>query len=456
MEHGLVAWFMPGTSFSCCATRQEFDDSGLDSLPASTSWEDWKEDASSAWDGASTAWDEWWKEEEAEEPTFTPPPMSLKAAAKKMDKADMLIAVGMKEDLYAALNKQTNADHLRWMPFWAVAQSRGLNHATAKRLYEMLDFNGDGIIQKEEVDAVLDTVERMRTWSRFCPTCDFQDSCAHCMSVTTCELCTSKVWCTAHWEAHPARTGGLKNTAAVPLLSPSNLRPPPVRDLRPSGLAPTNRDAKMPGELPTEPAAAPTAAQFAPAHGPRVNALELEQARNVELHREKLAKAKQMKAAREASELSKFEMAQSSMERLRVHQAQVSKEARALDSDPYAARRERVASTASMASITSSNGRAVSPRGSVRFSGDTSANGRPVSPRSARASLNGGNGRPPSPRRHTVGAEPVTGGNGRSRSPRRTTVGGEKPQNLSRKSMAHDTKYSHAESFFLLPSERWV
>jgi hypothetical protein len=81
------------------ATRQEFDDSGLDSLPASTSWEDWKEDASSAWDGASTAWDEWWKEEEAEEPTFTPPPMSLKAAAKKMDKADMLIAVGMKEDL---------------------------------------------------------------------------------------------------------------------------------------------------------------------------------------------------------------------------------------------------------------------------------------------------------------------------------------------------------------------
>uniref|UniRef100_A0A7S2E1Y3 EF-hand domain-containing protein n=1 Tax=Haptolina brevifila TaxID=156173 RepID=A0A7S2E1Y3_9EUKA len=75
----------------------------------------------------------------------------------------------------------------------------------ADQLWRVLDENGDGDVSQREFEAAFTGMLHARTWTRYCPTCIYTNTCTYCMECNaTCDLCSSAGFCANHWVQHPS------------------------------------------------------------------------------------------------------------------------------------------------------------------------------------------------------------------------------------------------------------
>lgn len=79
----------------------------------------------------------------------------------------------------------------------------GLSQNIADRLWVLLDIDKNGIVDADEFTKTMSALTNARAWLRFCPTCDFNNECDFCQSITNCEDCTRETFCPLHWASHP-------------------------------------------------------------------------------------------------------------------------------------------------------------------------------------------------------------------------------------------------------------
>ena len=84
-----------------------------------------------------------------------------------------------------------------------------LTPALAERLWEVMDSDKSGYVDTEEFETALDNLTKARAWLRYCPACNFDNSCNVCVEVerTGCQCeppCTRSIFCAKHWDAASA------------------------------------------------------------------------------------------------------------------------------------------------------------------------------------------------------------------------------------------------------------
>ena len=101
---------------------------------------------------------------------------------------------------YAGHNEEMDEEE-----FKIFARKLQMNDRVAAMLWRNFDNDGNGLIDANEFKEGLEKLTSARAWLRFCPTCDFANSCAYCELVQGCPDCTRERFCIAHWRSHPDR-----------------------------------------------------------------------------------------------------------------------------------------------------------------------------------------------------------------------------------------------------------
>lgn len=106
--------------------------------------------------------------------------------------------------LYAGPDERMDQDE-----FKSFVKKLKLSESIAERLWSNLDVDKNGIVDADEFTEGLETMTRARAWLRFCPTCDFENSCEYCVSkeIANCFLCSPERFCPKHWDQHPGKPG---------------------------------------------------------------------------------------------------------------------------------------------------------------------------------------------------------------------------------------------------------
>jgi len=88
--------------------------------------------------------------------------------------------------------------------FDALVLSRNLSVQQARDLWRVLDKDGSGVVSKAEFKEAFMAMLQARQWMRYCPACDYSNTCAFCDEVNAqCKDCTDKRFCAKHWAEHP-------------------------------------------------------------------------------------------------------------------------------------------------------------------------------------------------------------------------------------------------------------
>ena len=101
---------------------------------------------------------------------------------------------------YAGHNEEMDQEE-----FKIFARKLQMSDELAASLWRNFDADGSGFIDATEFKEGLELLTSARVWLRFCPTCDFANSCAYCEQVQECAECTRERFCIAHWRNHPDR-----------------------------------------------------------------------------------------------------------------------------------------------------------------------------------------------------------------------------------------------------------
>jgi len=80
-----------------------------------------------------------------------------------------------------------------------------LSETVSESLWRNLDVDGNGIVDADEFTTALETMTKARAWLRFCPTCDFSNSCDYCVSIADSSESTPERFGPRHWNEHPDR-----------------------------------------------------------------------------------------------------------------------------------------------------------------------------------------------------------------------------------------------------------
>ena len=75
----------------------------------------------------------------------------------------------------------------------------------AERLWVMLDTDKNGVVDADEFTTALHCMSLARAWLRYCPNCEFGNSCDYCVEIKDCDYCTPERFCPKHWQEHPGR-----------------------------------------------------------------------------------------------------------------------------------------------------------------------------------------------------------------------------------------------------------
>lgn len=88
--------------------------------------------------------------------------------------------------------------------FKLFAKKMKMSERIQEMLWRMFDVDGNGIVDADEFTDGLANLQAARAWLRFCPTCDFDNSCDYCVEVgRTCNDCNRERWCPKCWADHP-------------------------------------------------------------------------------------------------------------------------------------------------------------------------------------------------------------------------------------------------------------
>ena len=120
------------------------------------------------------------------------------------DAARSLAAKLNVDELSAQFAKHAGLDEtLDREEFFEFATASKLPKATADNLWVLLDSDKSGTVSRAEFSSALRNMQQARAWLRFCPTCDFDNTCAYCFEVKECAGCTREKFCPKHWAEHP-------------------------------------------------------------------------------------------------------------------------------------------------------------------------------------------------------------------------------------------------------------
>ena len=103
-------------------------------------------------------------------------------------------------DLYPCPDERMDADE-----FKRFAKVLHLSEMTAQKLWKIADRDQNGVIDAKELHDLLTERTKVRSQTRFCPTCDFRQTCEYCVLCKSCADCSRQLFCPTHWELHPAR-----------------------------------------------------------------------------------------------------------------------------------------------------------------------------------------------------------------------------------------------------------
>jgi len=88
--------------------------------------------------------------------------------------------------------------------FKLFTKKQKISESLSEMLWRNLDVDGNGIVDADEFRGALETMTKARAWLRYCPTCDFDNSCDYCIEVADCtEGCCPERFCPHHWHNHP-------------------------------------------------------------------------------------------------------------------------------------------------------------------------------------------------------------------------------------------------------------
>jgi hypothetical protein len=86
--------------------------------------------------------------------------------------------------------------------FFLFAKKLNIADELIDKLWCTLDLDRNGVVDAYEFVETLDAMTRARAWLRFCPTCNYDNSCAFCAACSLCPHCSFR-FCPRHWREHP-------------------------------------------------------------------------------------------------------------------------------------------------------------------------------------------------------------------------------------------------------------
>merc|ERR1711865_491833 len=85
-------------------------------------------------------------------------------------------------------------------------KTRKIPPAIAGVLWSLLDTDGPGEVSKDEFKSALLALQSSRSWSRYCPACEYRNDCAFCQECKSgCPRCSDVSFCASCWNDHPGR-----------------------------------------------------------------------------------------------------------------------------------------------------------------------------------------------------------------------------------------------------------
>ena len=90
--------------------------------------------------------------------------------------------------------------------FERFTKETNITRTQASALWNILDQDGSGRVDKREFATALTNLQQARAWLRYCPECVYTNTCTYCQECNSdCADCTEDFFCSAHWADHPAR-----------------------------------------------------------------------------------------------------------------------------------------------------------------------------------------------------------------------------------------------------------
>lgn len=97
-------------------------------------------------------------------------------------------------------------DMLSRVEYDTFIKTRKIPPAIAGVLWSLLDTDGSGEVSKDEFKSALIALQSSRSWSRYCPACEYRNDCAFCQECNSgCPRCSDVSFCASCWNDHPGR-----------------------------------------------------------------------------------------------------------------------------------------------------------------------------------------------------------------------------------------------------------
>ena len=109
-------------------------------------------------------------------------------------------------------------DMLSRVEYDTFIKTRKIPPAIAGVLWSLLDTDGSGEVSKDEFKSALIALQSSRSWSRYCPACEYRNDCAFCQECNSgCPRCSDVSFCASCWNDHPGRQLTMEEQALHPL-----------------------------------------------------------------------------------------------------------------------------------------------------------------------------------------------------------------------------------------------
>ena len=173
------------------------------------------------------------------------------------DEADSMVQSLSQELDVDALNEDFKKfagldDMLSRAEYDTFIKTKKIPPAIAGVLWSLLDTDGSGEVSKDEFKSALLALQSSRSWSRYCPACEYRNDCAFCQECNSgCPRCSDVSFCASCWNDHPGRQLTMEEQALHPLRPLRPLRPlhplHPLPSLRCPQIAMARHNARMYG-----------------------------------------------------------------------------------------------------------------------------------------------------------------------------------------------------------------
>ena len=122
--------------------------------------------------------------------------LAVKRLAGKLD----VEALGKNFGRFAGADEKMDSEE-----FERFTKSVNISRSQAASLWNVLDRDGSGSVDRTEFGVALENLQKARAWSRYCPDCIYANTCSYCQECNAdCDFCTHNSFCAAHWSDHPA------------------------------------------------------------------------------------------------------------------------------------------------------------------------------------------------------------------------------------------------------------